>query len=69
VSFNIRGSEYNGKHYVNLVAWKLTSTGETAQPSQLTGPGRDVPASEAVRKSAPATATQPDDEEVDDVPF
>jgi hypothetical protein len=67
VSFNIRGSEYNGKHYVNLVAWKLTSTGETAQPSQLTGPGRDVPASEAVRKSA--QATQPDDEEVDDVPF
>jgi hypothetical protein len=69
VSFNIRGSEYNEKHYVNLVAWKLTPTGETAQPSQSTGPGRDVPASEAVRKSAPATATQPDDEQVDDVPF
>jgi hypothetical protein len=69
VSFNIRGSEYNGKHYVNLVAWKLTATGETAQPSQSTGPGRDVPASEAVRRTAPAQAAQPDDEEVDDVPF
>ena len=31
--------------------------------------GRYVPASEAVRKSAPAQATQPDEEEVDDVPF
>ena len=68
VSFNIRGSEYNGKHYVNLVAWKLTATGETAQPSQSTGPGRDVPASEAVRRTAPAQATQPDDEETD-IPF
>jgi hypothetical protein len=69
VSFNIRGSEYNGKHYVNLVAWKLTSTGETAQPSQLTGPGRDVPASEAVRRTAPAQAAQPDEEEDGTIPF
>lgn len=23
VSFNIRGNEYNGKHYVNLQAWKF----------------------------------------------
>ena len=71
VSFNIRGSEYNGKHYVNLVAWKLTATGETAQPSQSTGPGRDVPASEAVRRAAPAQrdnqASEPDD--CDDIPF
>jgi hypothetical protein len=66
VSFNIRGSEYNGKHYVNLVAWKLTATGETAQPSQSTGPGRDVPASEAVRKRD-NQASGPDD--CDDIPF
>jgi hypothetical protein len=30
--------------------------------------GRDVPASEAVRRTAPAQATQPDDEETD-IPF
>lgn len=25
VDFNIRGSEYNGKYYVNLQAWKMAS--------------------------------------------
>ena len=24
VGFNLRGNEYNGKYYVNLVAWKVT---------------------------------------------
>jgi hypothetical protein len=33
------------------------------------GAGRDVSAAEATRRTAPAQATQPDDEEVDDVPF
>ena len=23
VSFNVRGNEYNGKHYVNLQAWRV----------------------------------------------
>jgi hypothetical protein len=70
VSFNIRGSEYKERHYVNLVAWKVTATGETAQPNQATGPGRDVSAAEATRRTAPAPAqaTQPDDEETD-IPF
>ena len=31
--------------------------------------GRDVPASEAVRKTAPAQATQPDEEEDETIPF
>jgi hypothetical protein len=26
VSFNIRGNEYNGKHYVQLSAWKIEKT-------------------------------------------
>ena len=26
VDFNIRGSEYNGKRYVSLAAWKLEKT-------------------------------------------
>ena len=51
VSFDIRGSEYKERHYVNLVAWKVEATGETAQPT-ATGPGRDVPASEARRQPA-----------------
>jgi hypothetical protein len=68
VSFNIRGSEYKERHYVNLVAWKVEATGETAQPT-ATGPGRDVPASEAVRKTAPAQAVQQDDKEDETIPF
>jgi hypothetical protein len=27
-SFNLRGNEYNGKHYVTLQAWKLDRQGE-----------------------------------------
>jgi hypothetical protein len=36
---------------------------------QRQAPGRDVSAAEATRRTAPAQTTQPDDEEVDDVPF
>jgi single-strand DNA-binding protein len=25
ITFNLRGSEYNGKHYVNLTGWKIVS--------------------------------------------
>ena len=30
VSFNIRGNEYKGKHYVSLNAWKVFKSGEAA---------------------------------------
>jgi hypothetical protein len=36
---------------------------------QRQAPGRDVSAAEATRRTAPAQATQPDDEEIDEVPF
>jgi len=78
VCFDIRGSEFKERHYVNLVAWKVTATGETAQPT-ATGPGRDVPASEAMRKPAGqhqaakqdgyAPDNSANDEVEDDVPF
>jgi hypothetical protein len=29
VAFNVRGSEYNGKYYVNLQAWKINKMGAT----------------------------------------
>lgn len=67
VSFDIRGSEYKDRFYVNLVAWKIEATGETDE-----GP-RDVPASEARMKhqQAKGNAYQPqdDDEEGDSIPF
>ena len=28
VSYNLNGNEYNGKYYVNLVAWKIIHLGE-----------------------------------------
>jgi hypothetical protein len=45
--------------------WKDLDLGGSGNQRQ----GRDVPASEAVRKSAPAQATQPDDEEDETIPF
>lgn len=50
VTFDIRGNEYNGRHYVNLNAWKLEKVGaggaadapgfgdEGAPPSHLSEP-------------------------------
>ena len=38
-SVNLRGSEFNGKHYVNLVAWRAEAIGgeTTAPPSNDPG--------------------------------
>jgi hypothetical protein len=36
VHFNIRGNEYNGKHYVSLQAWKLE--GAKAAPAPVAAP-------------------------------
>ena len=42
VDFNIRGNEHNGRHFVNLQAWKITA-GEKApeQPAGATAPEQD----------------------------
>ena len=40
VNFNVRGNEYNGRYFVNLQAWKLTSEG--AAPAS-TSDDDDVP--------------------------
>ena len=70
VSFDIRGSEYKERHYVNLVAWKVEATGETAEPSEASRPGRDVSAQEATRRTAPAAPAAPaDEEDSDQIPF
>ena len=78
VSFDIRGSGYKERHYVNLVAWKVESTGETVEPSERNPMGgTDRTANEAMRKTdsqhqqAKQNAYQldTDDSEVDDVPF
>ena len=58
VLFDIRGNEYNGKYYNNLVAWKIESAGAAA-------PSGEMP-------PAPMPAAAPIDlesEEEDDLPF
>ena len=60
VAFNLRGNEYNGKHYVSLAAWKVEKTGRI-EPGRERSPAAD-------RERAAATPTQPDDE-TDDIPF
>jgi single-strand DNA-binding protein len=59
VFFNIRGSEYNGRYFVNLQAWKIENA--------LAGSSESAPAS-ATSAPAPAAASfaPPVD---DDLPF
>ena len=33
VSVNLRGTEYNGRYFVNLQGWKIEKQGETNEPS------------------------------------
>jgi len=56
VGFNIRGSEWNGKHFVNLQAWKFDREGAAQQPRQ------------EQQQPAPS-AQQAQDNQDDDIPF
>ena len=48
VHFNIRGSEYNGKYYVNLTGWKIEKVGSASPTSEA----RPIPKTKQV--TAPA---------------
>lgn len=58
VSFNVRGNEHNGKHYVNLQAWKFDRSEAPSRP---------------VQKSLPPAPTSAMDDSLDDddsdIPF
>ena len=59
VLFDIRGREWNGKYFNNLVAWKLEAAGQSAGPD---GPP----------ETPPMPSTEPVDlnsEDEDDLPF
>lgn len=58
VLFDIRGNEYNGKYYNNLVAWKIETAGASAPQGEM--PPAPMPA------AAPIDLTT---EEEDDLPF
>jgi len=72
IDFDIRGSEYKDRHYVNLHAWKIEKSDKQ--------PPRDVPASEARRtqvqqqQAAPQSNSEQgqlgdSSKEEDDIPF
>lgn len=67
VSFNVRGSEYNGKYFVNLNAWKIdvAQAGGNDIPPAL-DPMRAMPAATASAGPAPSNI---DDIGEDDLPF
>jgi hypothetical protein len=66
VSFNLRGNEYNGRFYVNLVAWKIESEG-AAQPQRQGNSYAKAPTSARQPSAARQTSfygQQEDDEEI-----
>jgi len=72
VSFDIRGREYNGRHFIDLNAWRIERAGEE---SPAAGMPAAAPATAAY--AAPAAAAQPPappapggaDASLDDLPF
>jgi len=60
VHFNIRGSEYNGRYFVNLQAWKLEGAGAA------TSEGAAAPQQQAASAPAATSFAPPVD---DDLPF
>ena len=79
VQFDIRGNEYNGKHYVNLSCWKLQAAGaEADSPASATRPKTGNPAYSGQRQTAPSAQAEPsaadlrkedDFDDADEIPF
>lgn len=61
VSFNLRGNEYNGKHYVNLQAWKFDRTTPEAK--------QNARERQALPKSMPPDESDIIGNDDDDIPF
>ena len=60
--FNIRGREYNGKYFNDLIAWKLTNDYDHSQADQHLN--------QILRESPSSTDTQTaKKEELDEIPF
>jgi single-strand DNA-binding protein len=68
VSFDIRGNEYNGKHYVSLSCWKIqAANGASPGPS---GSSEAAPRRQAAAGAEPALGDLRDEDDFDDdVPF
>lgn len=40
ITYDVRGNEYNGKYYVNLVGWRLNRLGEKPKPPVAADPNQ-----------------------------
>ena len=73
VNFDIRGNEYNGKYYVNLVGWRINTDGGSGggapqqQPRTNQG-GSPAPQRQAPAQQQPASSPSPFDDD-EDIPF
>jgi hypothetical protein len=67
VKFNLRGREYNGRHFVSLDMWAMdiAAAGNTSASNPSTMNSSAAPASAPVMNSNPADS----DSEGDDLPF
>jgi hypothetical protein len=67
VKFNLRGREYNGRHFVSLDMWAMdiAAAGNTTASNPSTMGNSAVPAAAPVMNSNPADS----DAEGDDLPF
>ena len=68
IFFNVRGNEYQGKHYVSLQGWKIEGDGSTGHRQQPT-PARSASQNGAPPPSTTATADSLDFDEDDDIAF
>lgn len=50
VHFNIRGTQYNGKYYVNLTGWKIEKTGSSSLDSEQNAANKTSKQSSSVKK-------------------
>lgn len=76
VQFDIRGNEYNGKHYVSLSCWKLQPAGaETdspppaARPRATSSPQRQTASAAHSEPSAADMRKESDFDDEDEIPF
>ena len=60
VFFDIRGREYNGRHFVNLQAWKMEKVAGSQQSAPEPPPFDEAPDDSSLSGG---------DEEMDDLPF
>ena len=75
VTFDIRGREYNGRHYTDLTGWRVEKVQESAPggyppPPAPAAPGAYAPPRQASAAPAPSAPAAPaSNEDLDDLPF